>query len=242
MSNRIKKLSAAVLLLSAAVVMFAWEGMAMTGEKQDKEVGVRVDLPAAAYDSDTSLESALRSRRSCRRFAQRSLALQSVAQLLWAGQGITDERGFRTAPSAGALYPLKIYLVAGRNRDLAEGVYHYRPAKHDLVRVKAEDARSALSRAALSQPAVKEAAAVFVITSVMARITGKYGKRGVAYAYMEAGHVAQNILLETESLGLGAVPIGAFDNAAVSRVLGLDKKETPIYLIPVGHPASSQEK
>jgi len=176
-----------------------------------------------------SLEEAIQKRRSQRSFSQREISAEQIGQLLWAAQGITDTaRGLRAAPSAGALYPLEIYVVK------KDGVYYYRPHGNDLKQVSDKDLRPALSRAALSQAAVRNAPAVFVIAAVYERVTSKYGERGIRYVDMEIGHAAQNLHLQAVSLGLGSVPIGAFDDDAVSNVLSLPEDHQPRYIIPVG--------
>jgi SagB-type dehydrogenase family enzyme len=158
-----------------------------------------------------------------------------IGQLLWATQG-TTRGGHRTAPSAGALYPLEAYLVASRVEGLAPGVYRYEPAAHRLVRLAAGDRSGDLARAAFGQDWLGEAAAIVVLAAVEQRTTAKYGRRGVRYVRMEAGHAAQNVLLQAAALGIGATPVGAFDDARVHKVLGLDAAEQPLYLLPVGRP------
>jgi SagB-type dehydrogenase family enzyme len=181
--------------------------------------------------SSVALEEALSSRRSVRDYGNQPLTSAELGQLLWAAQGITNERGFRTAPSAGALYPLEVYLVT------AEAVFHYEPESHQLSPVMQGDARPALSQAALRQQPVQRAPAVFVLTAVYARTAQKYGQeRSPRYVYLEAGHAAQNILLQATALELGAVPIGAFHDDEVQKALGLPEDHQPLYLIPVGHP------
>jgi SagB-type dehydrogenase family enzyme len=156
---------------------------------------------------------------------------------LWAAQGITEEwHGFRTAPSAGALYPLEVYVVK------KEGVYHYLPQGHELKKTLDGDLRSPLCRAALGQRAIKEAPCNIIITCVYQRIRQKYGQRGVRYVHIEAGHVAQNIHLQAVALGLSSVPIGAFNDDEVKRVLSLPQEIEPIYIIPVGHPSKWKGK
>ena len=189
------------------------------------------DLPPPSHRSGVSLEEALVSRRSVRSFADQPLTLVELGQLLWATQGITNDRGFRTAPSAGALYPLEVYLAT------AEGVFHYEPARHLLRPVSQGDARPGLYQAALQQEPVLKAPAVFVLTAVYARTAQKYGQeRSPRYVHLEAGHAAQNLLLQASALELGAVPIGAFHDKEVQKALGIPADHEPLYLIPVGHP------
>jgi SagB-type dehydrogenase family enzyme len=190
-----------------------------------------IELPPPVFNSEMTLEEALGSRRSVREYGDQPLATSELGQLLWAAQGTTSERGFRTAPSAGALYPLEVYLLT------AEGVFHYEPQYHRLKRTGQDDARPALYQAALQQEPVLRAPAVFVIAAVYARTTQKYGEeRSPRYVHMEAGHAAQNLLLEATALGLGAVPIGAFHDQEVQKALGLPAAHQPLYVIPVGHP------
>jgi SagB-type dehydrogenase family enzyme len=200
--------------------------------------GAITPLPPPMLEGETSLEEALARRRSVRDFDDTPLTAVELGQLLWAAQGLTNERGFRTAPSAGALYPLELYVVT------ADGVFHYQPQRHQLsavrgddTRVRSDDLRLALYEAALSQEAVLQAPAVFVVTAVYARTEQKYGVvRSPRYVHLEAGHAAQNLLLEAVALGLGAVPIGAFYDQEVQEALGLPRDHEPLYLIPAGHP------
>ncbi len=187
-------------------------------------------LPQPERRGRLSLEEAIAARRSVREFGRAQLTMRQVSQLLWAAQGITGPRGQRTAPSAGALYPLELYVV------LPSGLFHYDPAHHRLERRSGADLRPALEQAALGQPSVTGAPAVFVFAAVEERTRVKYHERTDRYVAMEAGHAAQNLLLEAVALGLGGVPMGAFDDAQVARVLGLPAGQGPLYLIPVGNP------
>ncbi|MCX7911460.1 MAG: SagB/ThcOx family dehydrogenase [Dehalococcoidales bacterium] len=196
--------------------------------------GEVITLPAPSLDGDFSLEKALALRRSVREFPATSLGLSEVGQILWAAQGITDETGKRTAPSAGALYPLEVYLVAGNVEGITAGVYRYVPGNHALVKMRAGDLRTSLAQAALGQGSVRMGAVDIVIAAVYERTTVKYGERGIRYVHMEAGHAAQNVLLEVTALGLAAVPVGAFEDDKVKEVLGLPDNEAPLYIIPVG--------
>ena len=214
----------------AAFSLFASGDDAMSRDRQE----ILIRLPAAVHHGTVSLEQALVQRRSVRRFDDEPLPLAKAAQLLWAAQGITHAGGFRTAPSAGALYPLKAYLIAGKVTGLDAGVYLYDPRSHSLVRKAPGEKRRELSRAALGQSSVSCAPAVILLTAISNRATGKYGQRGVQYVHMEAGHAAQNIALQAISLNLGAVFIGAFQDDLVQQVIGLGEEETPLYLIPVG--------
>jgi SagB-type dehydrogenase family enzyme len=196
----------------------------------------QVTLPKLRYGSLTSVEQSLQKRRSIRQFRDAPLALEDLGQLLWAAQGITDQTGFRTSPSAGALYPLEVYVVAGNVQGLPTGLYHYIPRAHALRRIADWDKRLALAHAAYDQPSIAEAPLILAVSAVYERVTGKYGERGLRYVHMEAGHAAQNIYLQTVSLQLGTVVLGAFDDRDVKGVLSLHGRETPLYLMPVGKP------
>lgn len=210
-------------------------------QKETKTMPIKdsetISLPEPRTTSQVSLEEAISKRRSRRDFISRSLALTEISQVLWAAQGITDEeRGFRSAPSAGALYPIELYLTVGKEgaEDLEPGVYHFNPEKFTLERHLSGDLRQDLREAALGQTAISQAPASLVITAVLERTTQKYGERGKRYVYMEAGHVAQNVYLQVESLGLGTVSIGAFDDQWVKQVLSLSDETQPLYIMPIG--------
>ncbi|MEN3183389.1 MAG: SagB/ThcOx family dehydrogenase [Atribacterota bacterium] len=201
----------------------------------------RIPLPPPRLESEVSVEEALLQRRSHRSFTPSPLSLQEIAQLLWAAQGVTDKAsGFRTAPSAGALYPLEVYFVAGQVEDLSPGVYRYLPEEHALCEVLLGDRREELFRAALFQKWVKEAPGVLVFTAIYERTTRKYGERGIRYVHMEVGHAAQNVYLQAEALGLGTVVVGAFEDSGVQKALGLPVNERPLYLMPVGRVKSEK--
>lgn len=193
--------------------------------------GEVITLPPPQQKGTLSLEEALARRRSVREFADTPLSLSELGQLFWAAQGVTDPAGLRTAPSAGALYPLEVYAAT------REGVYHYEPAGHRLMVHARSDVRRALYTAALQQSAVLNAPAVMVIAAVYARTAYKYGEeRTPRYVHLETGHAAQNILLQAIALDLVAVTIGAFEDDIVKQALALPSDQEPLYLIPVGHP------
>jgi SagB-type dehydrogenase family enzyme len=190
-----------------------------------------IKLPKPQKGGGVSLTAVLAQRRSMREFSDRDLTLSEIGQILWAAQGITEPReGLRTAPSAGALYPLEVYVTK------KDGVFRYRPEDHSLIPILHEDVRKKLRRAALDQMYVEKAPCVFVITAIYERTTGKYGERGMRYVHMEAGHAAQNLLLQAVALGLGGVPVGAFHDGDIAQILDLNAEERPLYLIPVGKP------
>ena len=194
----------------------------------------RIVLPDPELDGDTAVAESLLQRRSVRDYTEEALTLSEVAQLLWAAQGITTSLGQRTAPSAGGLYPLEVYVVIGNVKNVPPGVYKYRPEPHELVKVLAGEQREALAKAALSQSPVRDGAIDIVFTAVYERTTVKYGDRGIRYVHMEAGHAAQNVYLQAAALDLGTVVIGAFYDDQVKRVLNLPKEEEPLYIMPVG--------
>ncbi len=198
--------------------------------------GDTLSLPLPRQDSGFSLERALHERRSVREFGKAALTQAEVSQLLWAAQGITSHDGLRTAPSAGALYPLELYLVVGMVRDLDPGVYKYTPSGHKLMKIIAGDQRHKLASAAHGQDSVADAAAVLVFTAVERRTTRKYGSRGVRYVHIEIGHASQNVFLQAMALGLGTVVVGAFEDDRVGELLNLPQGEAPLYLMPLGRP------
>lgn len=198
------------------------------------QTGEIIALPPPRLDSNCSLERTLRERRTARTFGKDPLTLAEAAQLLWAAQGVTSTQGLRTAPSAGALYPLEVYLLAGQVKGLAAGIYQYAPEPHSLKRHLAGDRRPELAAAALGQNWIQQAAAVIVVTAVEARITWKYRERGIRYLYLEAGHAMQNVLLQAVACGLSAAVVGAFDDRRMEQTLQIPKQERVLYLAPVG--------
>lgn len=187
-----------------------------------------IALPPPRGSGSLSLEEALGKRRSVRSYDGSNLELEDIGQLFWAAQGLTHDRGYRTAPSAGALYPLEVYAATG------EGLYHYLPAGHEAELLAVPGWRTAVCDAALGQEAVCTAPAVFVLAAVYERTSVKYGERAERYVQLEAGHAAQNLLLQAVALDLGAVPIGAFYDDQVQAALSLPAEQKPLYLIPVG--------
>ena len=198
------------------------------------EVEVSMSLTEPELTGDVSLEETIYKRRSVREYSGLPLSPAEVSQLLWAGQGITADWGGRTAPSAGGLYPLEIYIVAGKVDNLIPGIYKYVPESHGLLKISVGDARNDLAAASLNQEWVRESALNIVIAAVFERTMAKYGERGRGYVFMEAGHAAQNICLQATALDLGAVTVGAFEDDKVKAVIGMPDDETPLYVIPVG--------
>jgi len=189
-----------------------------------------IQLPKPSFQGSNSLEQTLAGRGSVRSFIKQALSLEQIGQLLWAGQGYRDALGLRTAPSAGALYPLELYLIT------KEGVYNFIPEDHRMEPRVEGDKRPSLSIAALDQECVSQAPATFLLAAVFSRLETKYGKeRSPQYIYLEAGHAAQNILLQATALGLAGVPVGAFDEGQVSEFLQLPRDHYPVYLISIGY-------
>jgi SagB-type dehydrogenase family enzyme len=201
-----------------------------------------VSLPVPSVRGEVSVEAAIQNRRSVRSFSPRPLTLREVSQLLWAAGGKTIDGvtgPTRSYPSAGGVYPLSILLAAGAVIGLDPGIYRYDWRENALTLIRPGDHRSALARAAFGQGCVAAAPAVIVITGVLPRTAARYGERGESrYVPMDAGHSGQNVSLQAPALGLGTVIVGAFRDETVKEVMGLER-DTPLYLIPVGHPASN---
>jgi SagB-type dehydrogenase family enzyme len=196
-----------------------------------------IKLPPPGVKGGMPLTEALEARRSVRHFATRPLDLAQLSQLLWEADGASDPRGYRTSPSAGATYPLDLYLVVGERgvSNLAAGIYHYDVAAQTLVPLARGDFQAAVARACLNQAWMTEAPVMVVITGEYRRCTVRYGQRGVRYTHMEAGNVSQNLFLAAESLGLGAGIVGAFEDQALARALKLPPAHEPLLVMPVGY-------
>ncbi|MGB9912816.1 MAG: SagB/ThcOx family dehydrogenase [Candidatus Kapaibacteriota bacterium] len=198
---------------------------------------MEIMLPKANYEGRTSLEKVIATRRSVRNFKDEGITLSNIAQLLWAAQGVTDKiNRFRTAPSAGALYPLEVFVAVRKADGLGPGVYKYLPDGHKLVKIRDGDVSKAIMKEALWQEWVEKSAIIIVYSAVFGRTTWKYGERGIQYVYMEVGHSAQNVCLQAVSLGLATTTIGAFNDAGIKSVIGMKENETPLYILPVGIP------
>ncbi|MGF1614713.1 MAG: SagB/ThcOx family dehydrogenase [Gammaproteobacteria bacterium] len=196
-----------------------------------------IDLPPPDQQG-LPVETAIKNRRSVRHYSPKPLPLGALSQLLFAAQGTTGHmygEPLRAAPSAGALYPFEIYVVAHNVEALARGLYHFAPNTHQLELIRAGDLRSLITQVALQQAVVGEADAIFVLAAVFDRTRRKYGERGFRYVYIEAGHISQNIYLQAVSLGLGSVAVGAFLDEGLNRLLGIDgQSQAAIYLHAVG--------
>jgi SagB-type dehydrogenase family enzyme len=192
-----------------------------------------ISLPAPILKSQKSFEEILSTRRSRRSFKEGAISLKELSCILWASQGITSKDGKRTVPSAGALYPLEIYVVAGENESLEPGIYHYDTPNHKLVKVVDKDKRKELNSATRAgRTYIENAPLSIVITAIYDRTTKKYDQRGIRYVHIEAGAVCQNIYLQAESLNLSTFAIGAFDDSEVKKVLQTDAD--PILIMPIG--------
>ena len=218
-------INSALLFIACSFII----GIAFAEEDAMPKPSGIIELPEPALKGEVSLEEAIQKRRSVRSFSGKALTTPEISQLLWATQGITDRRGFRAAPSAGALYPLEIYLVS-RN-----GLFQYIPEGHKLKLAKAADLRQKLARASWGQGFIAEAPVNIVICAVYERVTGRYGERGARYVDIEVGHAAENLHLQAVALGLSSVPIGAFNDNAVAAILDLPAGTKPVYIIPVGY-------
>jgi SagB-type dehydrogenase family enzyme len=196
-----------------------------------------VFLPPPRTRGNGSVAEALARRRSCREFTHQRLSLEQVGQLCWAAQGVNHPEGDgRTAPSAGALYPVAVYVLD------ADGVHRYEPENHALRRVLDEDVRIPLQMAALDQPWVGGAPLCLVLAIDVEKAAQRYGDRAERYCLLEAGHVAQNVLIQATALRLGGVSVGAFEDRHVSQRLRLPANLRPVYLLPLGHPAKAHHE
>ncbi|TCO09186.1 SagB/ThcOx family dehydrogenase [Natronoflexus pectinivorans] len=194
-----------------------------------------IELPNPVTNGEVSLERTLSLRRSVRNYSQTPLNLEEIGQMLWAAQGVTESRrGFRTAPSAGATFPLRVYVMVNRVSDINAGIYLYHPNEHRIKLKKEGEFASNLAGTALGQSMFEEASAVFIISAVFENTTQRYGDRGIRYVYNEVGHAAQNLLLQAVALEAGVVVVGAFNDEAVNSLLELPAGESVIYLLPAG--------
>lgn len=203
---------------------------------QAKNRGEIMELPEPRLTGETSVEEALQNRRSRRKYKDEALDKKQISQLLWAAQGISDpENNFRTAPSAGALYPLETYAVISNVESFTPGLYKYLPENHALEKIMEGDLSQKLQANALDQEWVGAAPLSIVLTGIYERVTSRYNKRGIRYTHIEVGHAAQNIYLQAEALDLGTVAIGAFSDEGIKETLRLDE-EKPLLILPVGKP------
>ncbi len=226
--NRFKIVLLAMVLGAIILLPNLWRGNTYSKIKTEKII-----LPQPRYDSKVSVEEALSNRRSIRSYKDQPITLKELSQLLWAAQGITEKLGGRTAPSAGAKYPLEVFVVVGKVEGLEQGIYRYDPEDHSVIGFKRGDLRENLTKAAIGQPCIKNAPVDIVVTGVYSRTMEKYGERANRYVHMEVGHACQNIYLQAEALNLGTVVIGSFHDNDVAELLKL-KEEKPLAIMPVG--------
>ena len=232
--NSIKKsniLKTAAILLIAALSFHCYPEQ----EKEKDNKKVLIDLPEVKKTGNVSVEEALTKRRSYRDYRDEELTKEEISQLLWAAQGKPVKDHFRkTSPSAGATYPLEVYLITINVNGIEKGYYRYLSDTHQLEKISSHDLRDDIFDAALKQLSIKSASALLLISGVYERTTGKYGERGIRYVYMEAGHTAQNVYLQGAALKIGTVVIGAFQDDSINRVLGFGKEESLLYIMPLG--------
>ena len=224
-----------VLLITMAFTLLL---SVVSGQSRSRKGALRmIQLPQPKLNGPVSLEQALAKRRSIRSFSSQALSYQQLGQLAWAAQGITEQsRGLRTAPSAGAIYPVTLYLAT------EQGLFVYNPQDHTLVETIDKDIRIELSKAALNQRFVAQAACDIIIAGSVKDVAARYGKKARTYTILEAGHIAQNVLLQAVTLDLAAVPVGAFNMGPVKRLCRMTTDLEPFYIIPVGYPATPKLK
>ncbi|ACB84181.1 SagB/ThcOx family dehydrogenase [Natranaerobius thermophilus] len=237
-----------LLVLGLTILLIGGLTACQTKESQDRNTEENfnndnniIELSSPNIEGDLTIEEAIEERRSVRSYQEEGLSEQELSQLLWAAQGITDKnRNYRAAPSAGATFPMEIFVLVEQVEGLASGVYHYLPEKHSLKVLKSEDEDKSeelsqeLMKAALGQDSIGEAPVNIIIAAVYDRVTAEYGEVGYRYGKMEAGHISQNIYLQSQGLDLGTVAIGAFHQDSVSNILELSQDTEPLYIMPVG--------
>ena len=215
-------------------LVFLLQGLFPSPAPAETEEAAAVGLPEVKRGDPGGFADLLYRRRSVRSFSEGQIPLEAVSRALFAAQGITRRGRFRTVPSAGALYPLEVYLVAGSVQGLRDGVYRYEPRGHELDRVVEGDRRRELARECYGQMWIAEAQTVLVICAVFERVTGKYGQRGVRYVHIEAGCAAQNVSLQGYASGLGSTVVGAFSDSGVAEAIGAEQGEEPLIVMPLG--------
>lgn len=203
-----------------------------------------IELPQPRLSSDVSVEEAMQNRRSFRFYEDSPLTITEISQLLWSAYGLSYpvenapdflRGGLRTAPSAGALYPLELYVVVRNVTDLNPGIYLYRSESHELILITGEDSWEEFSNAAFNQLHFETAAAAIVYSAVFERCTDKYGDRGrERYVCMDLGHSAENVYLQAYALNIGTCAIGAFSDIALKQVIRMTRAEVPLYIMPLG--------
>ena len=233
-----KKIAMIAIVIGLAVFLTAIMALSDSSNQMTADV---ITLQAPHTDGGMSVEKALLERRSVRSFTNESLTLDEVSQLCWAAQGVTDDKGHRTSPSAMATYPLEVYLLAGNVTGLPSGVYHYFPQGHNLTTISLGNKIPELFNSSMGgkEDWRKGSPAVFIVTGVFERINKIPGQDLSRFVYVEAGTASENLLLEVVSLGLGATYTAGFDENKTKEYLGLKSGETPIGILPVGHKTSA---
>ncbi len=232
-----------VLLIISAILLGAFTQCASpnNSDKKEKEHNFtfkpteKMQLPDPVTDGTMSLEKALTLRRSDRSYTEEPLTIEEISQLLWSAQGVTNERGFRTAPSAGATFPLEIFFVVNNVDELEQGIYQYYPDDHSIEQVRKGYFSDDLTRACLGQSMVRDGSVVFVFGAIFERTTNRYGERGIRYVHNEIGHASQNLHLQAAALGLGTVVIGAYNDDEAENILDLGPDINVLYIMPVGN-------
>ncbi|MBN3041011.1 MAG: SagB/ThcOx family dehydrogenase [Candidatus Omnitrophica bacterium] len=222
----------AVSIFFLVIILALCYAQVASPEQEKMNKTDQIKLPKPILKGKISLEEAILNRRSIRSYKQDQLSLEQIGQLLWAAGGITAESGerqYRTAPSAGAIYPIQIYAL------YKKGLFHYNPFEHSLDMVKDEDLRRDLTSVCGGQGSISQAPFVIIICGDYSKVTSRYGQRGVRYTDIETGHIAENIHLQAVALGLGSVPIGSYDDGKVREILGLGAGLDPLYIIPAGY-------
>jgi len=247
-----KKLLFTILIVSAGLLFFVFSNKVLftygndkpnskhyESEKKSETMDELISLPKPVYSGEMSVEEALLKRRSVRSYKDYKLSLQQVSQLLWAAYGISGElygRKLKTAPSAGATYPLELYLMAGNVDGLTSGLYKYNSEEHSLSLHLKSDIRSEVASACHGQKMLQEAPASIIFNAVYSRTTSRYGERGSErYVCMDLGHSAQNVYLQATAMGLATCAIGAFNDSKLKNIIKPVKEEVVLYLMPVGY-------
>lgn len=219
-----------IIVLSGVLIYLHYQNPAVKTMNTNTNT---IQLPEPRQKGDISFEETINQRRSVREYKDEPLTLSEVSQLLWSAQGL-NQKGSRVVPSAGALYPIEIYLVVKNVEDLESAVYHYLPESHSIELYFNKEVNQKLAEIALNQSWVSEAPVKIIISGVFSRTTDKYGRRGIQYVYQESGHAAQNIYLQAESLSLGTVVVGAFDQTKVDDLFNFKAGQKVLYIMPVG--------
>jgi SagB-type dehydrogenase family enzyme len=238
LARNMKKIAMIAIVIGLAVFLTAIMAMSDSSNQRTAEV---ITLQEPHTDGGMSVEKALLERRSVRSFTNESLTLDEVSSLCWAAQGVTDDKGHRTSPSAMATYPLEVYLLAGNVTGLPSGVYHYSPQGHNLTTISPGNKIPELFNSSMGgkEDWRKGSPAVFIVTGIFERINKIPGQDLSRFVYVEAGTASENLLLEVVSLGLGATYTAGFDENKTREYLGLKSGETPIGVLPVGHKTSA---